>query len=60
MHSGSWEYSDKVEGLVLAENKASQKVLEKAGFFKYGVLKKYFFVKGKSVDTVVFSRLTAD
>lgn len=46
---------DRVEGLVFAENKASQRVLEKAGFIKEGLLRKYFFVKGKSRDIVVYS-----
>ncbi|CAN1167997.1 Uncharacterized N-acetyltransferase YoaA [Linum perenne] len=45
---------DRVEGLVFLENKASQKVLEKAGFEKEGILKKYFFVKGQSIDIVVY------
>lgn len=51
---------DRIEGLVFAENKASQKVLEKAMFIKEGLLRKYFFVKGKSVDIVVFSIVEAD
>lgn len=46
---------DRVEGLVFEENKASQRVLEKAGFVKEGVLRKYFLVKGKSRDIVVYS-----
>ncbi|KAF9622584.1 hypothetical protein IFM89_032483 [Coptis chinensis] len=48
-------YLDRIEGLVFAENKASQRVLEKAGFLREGLLRKYFFVKGKSRDIVVFS-----
>uniref|UniRef100_A0A7N0UI82 N-acetyltransferase domain-containing protein n=1 Tax=Kalanchoe fedtschenkoi TaxID=63787 RepID=A0A7N0UI82_KALFE len=46
---------DRVEGLVYADNKASQRVLEKAGFHKEGVLRKYFYVKGQSRDIVVYS-----
>ncbi|CAN0920517.1 Uncharacterized N-acetyltransferase YoaA, partial [Linum grandiflorum] len=46
---------DRVEGLVFVENKGSQKVLEKAGFRREGILSKYFFVKGKSIDIVVYS-----
>lgn len=53
-------YLDRVEGLVFAENKASQRVLEKAGFVKEGLLKKYLFVKGKSRDIVVFSMVKSD
>lgn len=51
---------DRIEGLVFSENKASQRVLEKAGFIREGLLRKYFFVKGKSVDIVLFSILKAD
>lgn len=54
------KYLDRIEGLVFSENKASQKVLEKAGFIREGLLRKYFFVKGKSVDIVVFSTVEAD
>ncbi|XP_031249402.1 uncharacterized protein LOC116107246 [Pistacia vera] len=54
------KYLDRVEGLVFAENKASQKVLEKAGFTREGLLKKYFFVKGKSRDIIVFSMTESD
>ncbi|KAL5712565.1 hypothetical protein ACHQM5_014726 [Ranunculus cassubicifolius] len=53
-------YLNRVEGLVYAENKASQRVLEKARFLKEGLLRKYFYVKGKSVDIVVFSILSTD
>ncbi|CAM8994599.1 unnamed protein product [Rhodiola kirilowii] len=45
---------DRVEGLVFAENHASQRVLEKAGFQREGVLSKYFYVKGQSRDIVVY------
>ncbi|XP_010259199.1 PREDICTED: uncharacterized protein LOC104598717 [Nelumbo nucifera] len=48
-------YLERVEGLVFAENVASQRVLEKAGFVRDGLLRKYFFVKGKSRDIVVYS-----
>lgn len=51
---------DRVEGLVFEENKASQRVLEKAGFVREGVLRKYFFVKGKSRDIVVYSIVNSD
>ncbi|KAM7507938.1 hypothetical protein LguiA_018391 [Lonicera macranthoides] len=51
------ECLDRVEGLVFIENKASQRVLEKNGFVKEGVLRKYFFVKGESRDIVVYSMI---
>ncbi|KAK9293121.1 hypothetical protein L1049_021107 [Liquidambar formosana] len=49
------KFLERVEGLVYAENKPSQRVLEKAGFVREGVLRKYFFVKGESRDIVVYS-----
>ncbi|GLT95233.1 hypothetical protein SLE2022_129270 [Rubroshorea leprosula] len=50
----------RVEGLVFAENKASQRVLEKAGFVKEGLLRKYFCVKGKNIDIIVYSIIDDD
>ncbi|WOH01124.1 hypothetical protein DCAR_0520505 [Daucus carota subsp. sativus] len=54
------DYLDRVEALVFDVNTASQKVLEKAGFYKEGTLRKYFFVKGESRDIVVYSILNPD
>ncbi|XP_058075632.1 uncharacterized protein LOC131224085 [Magnolia sinica] len=51
---------ERVEGLVIAENEASQRVLEKAGFLREGLLRKYTFVKGKSRDIVIYSFLATD
>ncbi|KAK3417502.1 hypothetical protein EUGRSUZ_H03446 [Eucalyptus grandis] len=51
---------ERVEAVVDVENKASQKVLEKAGFRREGVMKKYFVLKGKTRDAVMFSRLATD
>lgn len=42
------------------ENTASHRVLEKAGFTKEGVLRKYFHLKGNILDVVVFSFLSTD
>lgn len=36
-------------------NTASQRVLEKAGFNKDGLMKKYFYLKGELQDVFVFS-----
>ncbi|CAK7327079.1 unnamed protein product [Dovyalis caffra] len=36
---------ERLEGYVDVENKASKMVLEKAGFLKEGMLRKYFAVK---------------
>lgn len=51
---------ERVEALVDVENLASQRVLEKVGFVKEGVLRKYGFTKGKSSDMVIFSFLNTD
>ncbi|CAK8539175.1 unnamed protein product [Lathyrus sativus] len=51
---------ERVEAFVDVENVGSQRVLEKAGFQKEGVLRKYLFVKGKSRDMIMFSVLFSD
>ncbi|XP_059652637.1 uncharacterized protein LOC132299825 [Cornus florida] len=43
-----------------AENKASQRVLEKAGFVKEGLLRKYSYLKGNLQDLVLYSFLSTD
>ncbi|MCO5581169.1 hypothetical protein L7F22_035047 [Adiantum nelumboides] len=47
----------RVEAFVHPENKASQKVLLKAGFVQEGLLRKYKFIKGTVRDCLVFSYL---
>uniref|UniRef100_A0A0D3FM47 N-acetyltransferase domain-containing protein n=1 Tax=Oryza barthii TaxID=65489 RepID=A0A0D3FM47_9ORYZ len=42
------------------ENPASQRVLEKAGFAREGVLRRYVVLKGRPRDMVMFSRVRAD
>ncbi|GFY90638.1 acyl-CoA N-acyltransferases (NAT) superfamily protein [Actinidia rufa] len=42
------------------ENKASQRVLEKAGFLKEGHLRKYTYIKGDLKDLFVYSFLSTD
>ena len=42
------------------DNKGSQRVLEKAGFVREGVLRKYFLQKGRVRDMVIFSLLSTD
>lgn len=49
---------ERLEALVDVENVASQRVLEKAGFQREGVLRKYVIIKGKSRDRVMFSILS--
>ncbi|KAG4984279.1 hypothetical protein AAZX31_10G232700 [Glycine max] len=51
---------ERLQALVDVENVASQKVLEKAGFQREGVLRKYVVIKGKSRDMVMFSVLSND
>ncbi|XP_054822640.1 uncharacterized protein LOC129320962 [Prosopis cineraria] len=46
---------ERLEALVDVENVASQRVLEKAGFQREGILRKFLFMKGKSRDMVMFS-----
>lgn len=51
---------ERVEALVDVLNVGSQRVLEKAGFQREGILRKYSFLKGKSRDMVMFSLLSTD
>ncbi|WOL07966.1 hypothetical protein Cni_G16717 [Canna indica] len=51
---------ERVEALVLVENKGSQRVLEKAGFKREGVLRKTMVLKGRTVDLVMFSFISTD
>ncbi|GAB2223853.1 hypothetical protein Droror1_Dr00004597 [Drosera rotundifolia] len=55
-----WPHLERLEGLVDVENVASQKVLEKAGFRREGVLRKYLMMKGRCRDMVMFSLLSGD
>ncbi|KAK1323895.1 hypothetical protein QJS10_CPA02g00372 [Acorus calamus] len=51
---------ERLEALVDVENPGSQRVLEKAGFVREGVLRKYSIQKGKARDLVMFSFLDSD
>ncbi|KAF7116438.1 hypothetical protein RHSIM_RhsimUnG0028600 [Rhododendron simsii] len=55
-----WPHLERLEGLVDVDNIGSQKVLEKAGFQREGVLRKYFIQKGRARDMVAFSLLSTD
>ncbi|KAI9119576.1 hypothetical protein K1719_009452 [Acacia pycnantha] len=48
---------ERLEALVDVENVASQRVLEKAGFQREGILRKFLFIKGKSRNMVMLSVL---
>ena len=53
-------YLVRLESLVEVENKASQRVLEKAGFLQEGLLRKYGFNKGEVRDMFIYSFLFTD
>ena len=50
----------RMKALVLIENKASQRVLEKLGFHMEGVLRKYTIHKGIAKDVFIYSLLSTD
>ena len=51
---------ERLEAIVDVENVGSQRVLEKAGFQREGVLRKYMILKGKTRDLVIFSLLSSN
>uniref|UniRef100_A0A3Q7ENN9 N-acetyltransferase domain-containing protein n=2 Tax=Solanum lycopersicum TaxID=4081 RepID=A0A3Q7ENN9_SOLLC len=50
----------RLQALTDAKNKASHRVLEKAGFRKEGMFRKYFYFKGEIKDVVLYSFLSTD
>ncbi|KAK9291774.1 hypothetical protein L1049_019724 [Liquidambar formosana] len=50
----------RLQAYVDVENKASQRVLEKAGFSREGLLRKYSYLKGQIKDLIVYSFLSTD
>ncbi|KAJ8765829.1 hypothetical protein K2173_015745 [Erythroxylum novogranatense] len=50
----------RLEALVEVENKGSQRVLEKVGFSKEGLLRKYGYCKGEIRDMFAYSFLSTD
>lgn len=57
---GEWPHLERLEALVDVENKGSQRVLEKVGFVREGVLRKYVIQKGRTRDMVMFSFISTD
>lgn len=55
-----WEQLERLQAVVDVENPASQRVMEKAGFKREGILRKYYLLKGKARDAVIFSLLSTD
>ncbi|MED6193852.1 hypothetical protein PIB30_023079 [Stylosanthes scabra] len=51
---------ERLEALTDNQNLASQRVLDKAGFQREGVLRNYVYVKGKSRDAAIYSILPTD
>ena len=51
---------ERTEGIVDVNNKASQRVLEKAGFLKEGVLRKYLCINEETIDFAMYSLLSTD
>lgn len=50
----------RLEAIVDVENIGSQRVLEKAGFIKEGLLRKNTFNKGSFIDELIYSFLSTD
>lgn len=50
----------RLQAFAAVENLASQRVLEKAGFLKEGLLRKYCYVKGNLKDLVIYSFCSTD
>ncbi|KAI5424187.1 hypothetical protein KIW84_030414, partial [Lathyrus oleraceus] len=55
-----WLGDDRLQAFADVDNKASQRVLEKAGFLREGVLRQYTIIKGTVKDLAVFSFLSTD
>ena len=50
----------RLQAIVEVENKASQRVLEKVGFLKEGLLRKYGYCEGQIRDVLIYSFLSTD
>ncbi|KQK13866.2 uncharacterized protein LOC100839147 [Brachypodium distachyon] len=55
-----WPWLARLEAVADGENPASQRVLEKAGFVREGVLRRYLVLKGRPRDMVMFSSVDTD
>ena len=55
-----WPHLERLEALVDVENGGSQRVLEKVGFQREGVLRKFVILKGRCRDMVIYSLLSTD
>ncbi|KAK9137383.1 hypothetical protein Sjap_007977 [Stephania japonica] len=55
-----WRHLERLEALVDVENGGSMRVLEKAGFVREGLLRRYCVLKGRTRDMVMFSMLNTE
>ncbi|KAJ8543220.1 hypothetical protein K7X08_005743 [Anisodus acutangulus] len=55
-----WPHLERLEAVVDIDNLGSQRVLEKVGFTKEGVLRKCYLLNGKARDMVMYSLLSTD
>ncbi|RWR85375.1 Acetyltransf_3 domain-containing protein [Cinnamomum micranthum f. kanehirae] len=55
-----WPHLERLEAIVDVDNPGSQRVLEKAGFLREGLLRKYFIQNGRTSDAVMFSIISTD
>lgn len=51
---------NRIEALIGIDNVASLKIAEKFNFTQEGVLRKHYYIGGKFVDSVVFSKLATE
>ncbi|CAN0856986.1 hypothetical protein LINGRAHAP2_LOCUS6625 [Linum grandiflorum] len=51
---------ERVEAVVDVDNVRSQRVLEKCGFAREGVMRNFYVMKGRCRDFVLFSFLSTD
>ncbi|KAK9137388.1 hypothetical protein Sjap_007982 [Stephania japonica] len=55
-----WPHLERLEAFVDVENGGSMRVLEKAGFVREGLLRRYCVLKGRTRDMVMFSMLNTE
>lgn len=55
-----WKDLERLEAIADVENVGSQRVLEKGGFKREGVLRRYLVLKGEVRDMVMFSIVSTD
>ncbi|KAI3875887.1 hypothetical protein MKW92_042061 [Papaver armeniacum] len=56
----AFPHMERLQALCNSDNIASQRVLQKAGFTKEGVLRKYIVIQGKTMDSAIYSFLSTD